>query len=122
MKQEPQIYTRRDGSQLMAYLIKENCKVGPQVKELWKVDSPIFHNVCHMCCYQHRKCGCTWLSFGAERPCWKYNKRFGYTHFFQELQRPQQTQQHSSTSILRRYAYSISRFFHRKWLRKKARQ
>ena len=88
MKQQSKPIIYENGKPLEAQLVMAQCEVGPQTKELWKVMSPVFHNVCHMCCFRHRRAGCIYRLFSNTTPCMYYNLEFGFTHFFQELQQP----------------------------------
>ena len=86
MKEQQQPIMYEDGQPLEAHLVEAQCNLGSVIKELWKVNSQIPHDVCHMCCFKHRRGQCTYLKFGATPPCCYYNKEFGYTHFFNDLQ------------------------------------
>lgn len=122
MLYEPKPFLRDDGSQLTAYLIDPACKVGPQVKELWKVDSNVFTPVCHMCCFRHSKHGCCYVSFNALQPCIYYNRNFGFTHFFQEQQQPHRADKRQRCSWLQQALTLPRRILSRLCPRKKARQ
>lgn len=86
MKSKPTEIRYSDGTPLEAQLIDPQCNLGPVVKELWRVNSHIRMDVCHMCCFHHSRHQCNYVAFCSVPPCFRYDNIVGFTHFFQNLQ------------------------------------